>query len=143
MSNPNSYSYEDILRCGQGELFGQDNTRLPLPDMLMLDRISHISADGGVADKGEIRAELDISPDLWFFSRHFPGDPVMPGCLGLDALWQLVGFFLGWKGNPGKGRDTHPVRSCDRTVPAADRKRPSRQRRKRPFSFPRKNSRCP
>ena len=93
-----------MIACGHGHLFGPGNAQLPVNEMLMLDRITHISADGGVEAKGEIRAELDISPDLWFFACHFPGDPVMPGCLGLDALWQLVGFFLGWKGNPGKGR---------------------------------------
>ncbi len=99
-----SYSREDLLACGQGNLFGPGNAQLPIPNMLMLDRISHISAEGGFYGKGEIRAELDIHPDLWFFSCHFPGDPVMPGCLGLDAMWQLVGFFLAWKGNPGRGR---------------------------------------
>jgi 3-hydroxyacyl-[acyl-carrier protein] dehydratase / trans-2-decenoyl-[acyl-carrier protein] isomerase len=99
-----SYSREDLLACGQGNLFGPGNAQLPIPNMLMLDRISHISAEGGLYGKGEIRAELDIHPDLWFFSCHFPGDPVMPGCLGLDAMWQLVGFFLAWKGNPGRGR---------------------------------------
>ncbi len=99
-----SYDKNELVDCGNGNLFGPGNAQLPINEMLMLDRITHISAKGGVADKGEIRAELDISPDLWFFACHFPGDPVMPGCLGLDALWQLVGFFLGWKGNPGKGR---------------------------------------
>ena len=99
-----SYEKSDLIECGHGNLFGPGNAQLPVDEMLMLDRINHISADGGIAGKGEIKAELEISPDLWFFSRHFPGDPVMPGCLGLDALWQLVGFFLGWKGNPGKGR---------------------------------------
>ena len=99
-----AYSKEDLIRCGNGEMFGPGNAQLPLPDMLMLDRITHISTSGGEYGKGEIIAELDINPDLWFFSCHFPGDPVMPGCLGLDAMWQLVGFFLGWKGNPGRGR---------------------------------------
>jgi 3-hydroxyacyl-[acyl-carrier protein] dehydratase/trans-2-decenoyl-[acyl-carrier protein] isomerase len=99
-----SYEKSELIDCGNGSLFGPGNAQLPVNEMLMLDRITHISADGGVESKGEIRAELDISPDLWFFACHFPGDPVMPGCLGLDALWQLVGFFLGWKGNPGKGR---------------------------------------
>jgi len=99
-----SFTREELIACGQGELFGEGNARLPLPDMLMVDRISTISSDGGEFGKGEIRAELDINPDLWFFQCHFAGDPVMPGCLGLDALWQLVGFFLGWKGNPGRGR---------------------------------------
>lgn len=99
-----SYSKEDLLRCGHGELFGEGNAQLPVPNMLMMDRISQISTEGGDYGKGLIVAELDINPDLWFFACHFPGDPVMPGCLGLDAMWQLVGFYLGWLGNPGKGR---------------------------------------
>ncbi|MFK0572735.1 3-hydroxyacyl-[acyl-carrier-protein] dehydratase FabA [Endozoicomonas sp.] len=99
-----SFSKEDLLRCSQGELFGPGNAQLPAPNMLMLDRIVHISEEGGAYGKGEIIAELDINPDLWFFACHFPGDPVMPGCLGLDAMWQLVGFYLGWMGNPGRGR---------------------------------------
>lgn len=101
---PSSYSYEDLLTCSQGELFGPGNAQLPAPNMLMLDRIEHIAATGGTYDKGEIRAELDIHPDLWFFECHFKNDPVMPGCLGLDAMWQLVGFYLGWLGHPGRGR---------------------------------------
>lgn len=100
----NSFSRDELLACGRGELFGPGNAQLPIPNMLMLDRIVHISDTGGQYGKGEIIAELDIHPDLWFFACHFPGDPVMPGCLGLDAMWQLVGFFLGWKGNPGRGR---------------------------------------
>jgi len=100
----NAYNRDDLLECGHGRMFGEGNAQLPTPNMLMLDRISHISAEGGEFDKGEIVAELDITPDLWFFDCHFPGDPVMPGCLGLDAMWQLVGFFLAWKGNEGKGR---------------------------------------
>jgi len=100
----NTYSKEELLSCGKGDLFGPSNAQLPMPNMLMLDRITHIATEGGEYNKGEIIAELDINPDLWFFDCHFPGDPVMPGCLGLDAMWQLVGFFLGWKGNPGKGR---------------------------------------
>ncbi len=100
----NNFSYEDLLACGRGELFGEGNAQLPLPPMLMFDRIVHISDKGGPHDKGEIIAELDIHPDLWFFNCHFQGDPVMPGCLGLDAMWQLVGFFLGWCGGPGRGR---------------------------------------
>ena len=104
MSKQNSFTRDELLKCGHGELFGPDNARLPLPNMLMIDRITHISDKGGSHDKGEIIAELDISPDLWFFACHFESDPVMPGCLGLDALWQLVGFFLGWNGNPGRGR---------------------------------------
>lgn len=100
----NSYTYDDLIKCGHGELFGPGNAQLPLPPMLMFDRITRISQSGGRYDKGEIIAELDIKPDLWFFQCHFEGDPVMPGCLGLDAMWQLVGFFLGWMGGPGHGR---------------------------------------
>lgn len=99
-----SYDYEDLLACGRGELFGAGNAQLPLPPMLMFDRISAISDEGGAHGKGKIVADLAIRPDLWFFDCHFKGDPVMPGCLGVDALWQLVGFFLGWMGGPGKGR---------------------------------------
>ncbi|MDE0756431.1 MAG: 3-hydroxyacyl-[acyl-carrier-protein] dehydratase FabA [Woeseiaceae bacterium] len=99
-----SYSYEDLIACGRGELFGPDSAKLPLPNMLMTDRISLINNNGGDHGKGEINAELDINPDLWFFKCHFDGDPVMPGCLGLDALWQLVGFFLVWSGCEGRGR---------------------------------------
>jgi 3-hydroxyacyl-[acyl-carrier protein] dehydratase/trans-2-decenoyl-[acyl-carrier protein] isomerase len=102
--NKNNFSKNELIECGEGKLFGAGNAQLPLPNMLMLDRITRITADGGEFDKGEIIAELDITPDLWFFDCHFPGDPVMPGCLGLDAMWQLVGFFLGWKGNLGRGR---------------------------------------
>lgn len=105
MTNKQSrYSYEELLACGRGELFGPGNAQLPLPPMLMFDRISQISEQGGEYGKGLIRAEFDIKPDLWFFACHFKGDPVMPGCLGLDALWQLTGFFLGWLGSPGRGR---------------------------------------
>lgn len=100
----NSFNRDDLLACSRGEMFGPGNSQLPAPNMLMMDRISHISDEGGAYNKGEIIAELDIKPDLWFFDCHFPGDPVMPGCLGLDAMWQLVGFFLGWSGGPGKGR---------------------------------------
>jgi len=100
----NSYTREELLSCGRGELFGADNAQLPLPPMLMFDRITSITETGGAYDKGEMIAELDIKPDLWFFHCHFQGDPVMPGCLGLDAMWQLVGFYLGWMGGPGKGR---------------------------------------
>jgi 3-hydroxyacyl-[acyl-carrier protein] dehydratase/trans-2-decenoyl-[acyl-carrier protein] isomerase len=100
----NSYSTEDLLACGRGEMFGPTNAQLPMPPMLMVDRIVEINSDGGAHGKGLIRAELDINPDLWFFRCHFLGDPVMPGCLGLDAMWQMVGFFLCWSGGPGKGR---------------------------------------
>lgn len=99
-----AYEYEDLLACGRGELFGEGNPQLPLPPMLMFDRIAHISETGGEHDKGKIVAELAVKPNLWFFECHFKGDPVMPGCLGLDALWQLLGFFLGWSGGEGRGR---------------------------------------
>jgi 3-hydroxyacyl-[acyl-carrier protein] dehydratase/trans-2-decenoyl-[acyl-carrier protein] isomerase len=99
-----SYTYEELLKCGRGELFGPGNAQLPLPPMLMFDRITHVSEEGGAHGKGQIVAEFDIRPDLWFFPCHFEGDPVMPGCLGLDALWQLTGFYLGWLGAPGRGR---------------------------------------
>lgn len=99
-----SYEYEELLACGRGELFGQGNAQLPLPPMLMFDRISRIEEDGGAHGKGLIVAEFEIKPDHWFFPCHFKGDPVMPGCLGLDALWQMLGFFLGWLGAPGRGR---------------------------------------
>ena len=101
---PSSYGYEDLLACGRGELFGSGNAQLPLPPMLMFDRITSITEDGGDHGRGRVRAELDVKPDLWFFLCHFKGDPVMPGCLGLDALWQMLGFFLGWLGAPGRGR---------------------------------------
>lgn len=100
----NSYTKDELISCGMGDLFGPGNARLPIDNMLMVDRIVEINADGGTDGKGQIIAELDIHPDLWFFACHFKGDPVMPGCLGLDAMWQLVGFYLGWRGNPGKGR---------------------------------------
>ena len=99
-----SYTFEELMTCARGEMFGPGNAQLPAPPMLMVDRITNISETGGANDKGQIRAEFDIKPDLWFFPCHFIGDPVMPGCLGLDALWQLTGFFLGWLGEPGKGR---------------------------------------
>ena len=100
----NSYSYDELINCGKGKLFGPGNAKLPLPPMLMFDRITDINDDKGAFKKGLLKAELDIKNDLWFFNCHFKGDPVMPGCLGLDAMWQLVGFYLGWIGNPGKGR---------------------------------------
>jgi 3-hydroxyacyl-[acyl-carrier protein] dehydratase/trans-2-decenoyl-[acyl-carrier protein] isomerase len=104
VTKQHSFTRDELLACGQGELFGPGNAQLPAPNMLMLDRITHISEEGGSHGKGQLIAELDITPDLWFFDCHFPGDPVMPGCLGLDAMWQLVGFHLGWLGNPGRGR---------------------------------------
>lgn len=105
MNQPKSqYDYEELLACGRGELFGQGNAQLPQPPMLMFDRITEVSRDGGAAGLGKVVAEFDIRPDLWFFSCHFKGDPVMPGCLGLDALWQMTGFYLGWLGEPGRGR---------------------------------------
>ena len=99
-----SYDLENLLQCGRGELFGPGNAELPLPPMLMFDRITRIASNGGTFDKGEMIAELDVKPDLWFFDCHFQNDPVMPGCLGLDAMWQLVGFYLGWMGGKGRGR---------------------------------------
>ncbi|HZP98336.1 MAG TPA: bifunctional 3-hydroxydecanoyl-ACP dehydratase/trans-2-decenoyl-ACP isomerase [Reyranella sp.] len=99
-----SYSFEDLIECAKGRLFGPGNAQLPLPPMLMFDRITRINDKGGKYGKGEVVAELDVKPDLWFFACHFKGDPVMPGCLGLDALWQMAGFFLGWMKAPGRGR---------------------------------------
>ena len=111
MANPrdfhtpqSSYSKDDLLASGRGGYFGPGNAQLPAPPMLMMDRITELSLDGGAFGKGHVIAELDITPNLWFFECHFPGDPVMPGCLGLDAMWQLVGYWLGWSGSPGKGR---------------------------------------
>ena len=104
MQKQNSFTYEELLACGRGEMFGPGNAQLPLPPMLMFDRIVSITEDGGKYGNGQIVAELDVRPDLWFFQCHFEGDPVMPGCLGLDAMWQLVGFYLGWIGGPGRGR---------------------------------------
>ncbi len=100
----NQYNKQELLECGHGRMFGPGNAQLPLPNMLMFDRITEITEAGGAHNKGYLQAELDITPDLWFFDCHFEGDPVMPGCLGLDAMWQLVGFFLGWSGAPGRGR---------------------------------------
>jgi 3-hydroxyacyl-[acyl-carrier protein] dehydratase / trans-2-decenoyl-[acyl-carrier protein] isomerase len=99
-----SFDLQGLLACARGELFGPGNAQLPLPPMLMFDRITYIAADGGASAKGVITAEMDVNPNLWFFKCHFQGDPVMPGCLGLDALWQMVGFFLGWMGGIGRGR---------------------------------------
>lgn len=104
MAKEESFTREQLLQCGRGEMFGPGNAQLPTPNMLMMDRVTRIADHGGAYDKGEIQAELDITPDLWFFDCHFPGDPVMPGCLGLDAMWQAVGFYLAWIGNPGHGR---------------------------------------
>lgn len=104
MTRPSSYSKEDLISCGEGQLFGPGNAQLPLREMLMMDRITQITDQGGTYGKGQMLAELDIRPDLWFFGVHFQGDPVMPGCLGLDAMWQLVGFYLGWVGGLGRGR---------------------------------------
>ena len=116
-----SFGYEDLLACGRGELFGAGNAQLPLPPMLMFDRITEISEAGGANGKGGVRAEFDIRPELWFFGCHFKGDPVMPGCLGLDALWQLTGFFLGWLGLPGRGRalGVGEVKLTDQVLPLA------------------------
>ena len=100
----NNYSYEDLIACGKGELFGPGNAQLPKPPMLMFDRITNIAENGGDYGKGGVTAELDINPDLWFFDCHFNEDPVMPGCLGIDAMWQLVGFYLAWRGGIGRGR---------------------------------------
>lgn len=100
----NAFTHDELIQCGQGEMFGEDNGRLPLPPMLMFDRIEHISESGGAYGKGQVVAELDVNPEQWFFDCHFRGDPVMPGCLGLDAMWQLVGFFLTWLGGEGRGR---------------------------------------
>jgi 3-hydroxyacyl-[acyl-carrier protein] dehydratase/trans-2-decenoyl-[acyl-carrier protein] isomerase len=118
-----SYTKEELVACGMGDLFGPGNAQLPIDQMLMIDRIAHISSEGGEYNRGQIIAELDIHPDLWFFDCHFPGDPVMPGCLGLDAMWQLVGFFLGWRGNPGQGRalGSGDVKFTGQVLPTAKR----------------------
>ena len=104
MQKQSNYNRDELIQCGYGELFGPGNAQLPLPPMLMFDRIVDISENTGKYGKGQVIAELDVSPNLWFFECHFHGDPVMPGCLGVDAMWQLVGFYLGWMGGPGKGR---------------------------------------
>jgi 3-hydroxyacyl-[acyl-carrier protein] dehydratase/trans-2-decenoyl-[acyl-carrier protein] isomerase len=118
-----SYSYEELLACGHGEMFGPGNAQLPLPPMLMMDRITSITEDGGPHSKGQLVGELDINPDMWFFRCHFEGDPVMPGCLGLDALWQMLGFCLAWLGSPGKGRalSVGEVKFSDMVVPTVER----------------------
>ena len=118
-----SFTYEELLKCGRGELFGFGNAQLPLPPMLMFDRITEISEQGGANGKGMIRAEFDINPDLWFFACHFKGDPVMPGCLGVDALWQLVGFYLGWLGSAGRGRalGVGEVKFSDQVLPTVEK----------------------
>ena len=118
-----SFDYADLLACGRGELFGSGNAQLPLPPMLMFDRIAEVSETGGAHGKGLIRAELAVNSDLWFFSCHFKGDPVMPGCLGLDALWQLCGFYLGWLGAPGRGRalGVGEVKFADQVLPSVKR----------------------
>lgn len=123
LQQQHSFDREQLLACGHGELFGPGNARLPLPNMLMFDRITQITAEGGAHGKGYIEAELDIDPSLWFFDCHFESDPVMPGCLGLDAMWQLVGFFLGWKGNPGRGRalGAGEVKFTGQVLPSATR----------------------
>ena len=104
MNKKNSYKYSDLIDCANGKLFGPENAKLPSPPMLMFDRITNIQDKSGKFNKGIVKAELDIKDKMWFFECHFKEDPVMPGCLGLDAMWQLVGFFLGWTGEPGKGR---------------------------------------
>src|ERR1700722_5512690 len=117
------FAYEDLLSCGRGELFGVGNAQLPLPPMLMFDRITEISEGSGAHGKGGVRAELDVKPELWFFGCHFKGDPVMPGCLGLDALWQLCGFFLGWLGLSGNGPALRvcEVKFADQVLPNVKR----------------------
>lgn len=114
-----SYNREELLACAKGELFESGNPRLPSPPLLMFDRFTKINATSGSYEKGEMVAELDVNPDLWFFQCHFHGDPVMPGCLGLDALWQMIGFYLGWMGNPGKGRalGVGQVKFTDQVLP--------------------------
>jgi 3-hydroxyacyl-[acyl-carrier protein] dehydratase/trans-2-decenoyl-[acyl-carrier protein] isomerase len=123
LPRPSSYSLEEIIACGEGELFGPNTPKLPTGAMRMVDRITHISDRGGAFGRGEIRAELDIDPSMWFFQCHFRGDPVMPGCLGLDALWQLIGFFLGWSGHKGLGRalGVEEVRFFGQVLPTVKR----------------------
>lgn len=121
MSRPSSFDRDQLLACARGEMFGPGNARLPAAPMLMFDRITTINEDGGEYGKGSIHAELDVHPDLWFFGCHFHGDPVMPGCLGLDAMWQLTGFFLPWLGEPGRGRalGVGEVKFTGQVLPAA------------------------
>ena len=123
LTHRGSFAYQDLLECGHGRLFGPGNARLPLPPMLMFDRITRIAETGGAHGKGEMTAELDVKPDLWFFACHFEGDPVMPGCLGLDALWQMTGFYLGWLGHPGRGRalGVGEVKFSDQVLPTVKR----------------------
>lgn len=125
MTSQSAFTREDLLHCSRGEMFGPGNAQLPAPNMLMIDRVTHISVDGGHYGKGQVVAELDINPDQWFFGCHFIGDPVMPGCLGLDAMWQLVGFFLAWKGNPGYGRalGSGQVKFSGQVLPTAQKVR--------------------
>ncbi len=120
-SSRSSFEYEDLLACARGELFGPGNPRLPLPPMLMFDRIAEISSDGGAFGRGLVQASFQVAPDKWFFGCHFEGDPVMPGCLGLDAMWQLVGFFLGWRGGEGVGRalGVESVKFAGQVLPTA------------------------
>lgn len=121
MQRQSSFSYPELIDCGDGKLFGPGNAQLPKPPMLMFDRITHISETGGKYNKGEIIAELDINPELWFFACHFNNDPVMPGCLGVDAMWQLIGFYLGWLGYPGRGRalGSGTIKYLDQVFPNA------------------------
>lgn len=118
-----SFDYEHLLACGRGDLFGPGNAQLPLPPLLMFDKIASISEVEGPSGKGSVRAEFDITPDHWFFACHFKNDPVMPGCLGLDALWQLLGFYLGWLGLPGRGRalGVGEVKFTDQVLPTVKR----------------------
>ena len=104
MIKKNTFKYEELIECANGNLFGPGNAKLPSPPMLMFDRITNIEQKNGIYNKGVVQAELNIKDKMWFFDCHFKEDPVMPGCLGLDAMWQLVGFYLGWIGEPGKGR---------------------------------------
>ena len=120
MAQKNNYSFDDLISCAKGELFGFGNAQLPMPPMLMFDKITNISSVGGTKNKGIIEAEMEITPDLWFFECHFVDDPVMPGCLGLDAMWQLLGFYLGWLGEKGKGRaiSVGKVKFTDMVLPS-------------------------